>query len=664
MDKPNRRDLPTKKILLVEDDLFTGLNIKEDLIQLGYEVPAVVASGEEAVRKAGELLPDLILMDITLDGPMNGIQAATEILNTHAIPIVYLTAHTDSETLNQAKLTKPFGYLPKPSSKNAIAATIEVALYKSEADAARRKAEDELKRVRDEHEEALRKSEVKYRAVADFAHDWEFWLGPDDDFLYCSPSCQRVTGYSAAAFENDPLLLRALVHPDDLAAFDQHRQDAKDQKEIKQEFEFRIIRANGSIHWTWIAHTCQPVYDDKGQFLGTRASNRDVTYRKRLEAEVAKARNLAALGILAGGIAHDFNNLLQGLLGNLSLAKMCTPETSEAFDYLERAEDAYAQASKLTNQLMAFSTGGINFLTNIQPSPHIREVAASILDGSGLVAEFDLADTLWPINVDPVQFREVIKHMVQNAMDVMPSESGGKLKIMAVNETVEETHGEQQPILVPGNYIRISIEDQGCGISREDLPRIFDPYFSTKERCSQKGMGLGLSLCDTIIKKCGGVITVKSQPGSGTTFHIYIPAVVPAAKKMEVNKDQEVQGPRILLMDDDLGVLQVTTEFLRRSGYRVDTTMEGEAAIATFQEAHAAGDPYALVILDLTIPGGKGGKDVIAILKQIDPEVKAIVSSGYADDHAITDFAEYGFVGACVKPYLLSEMKELVGRFV
>lgn len=510
--------------------------------------------------------------------------------------------------------------------------------------------------------ESLRKSEEKYRTVADFTHAWEFWLDPEDNFLYCSPSCHRITGHSAAAFEKEPSLLRSLIHPDDLAAYDEHQQAAKSQS-ITQEIEFRIIHADDATRWRWIAHFCQPIYGEHGQFLGTRGSNRDITEHKRLENEAAKVKNLESLGVLAGGIAHDFNNLFQALLGNLTLAKMYTEESNKAFQFLDNAEQVYELANKLTGQLIAFSPGGISTMVNIQPSLYIQEEAVSTLHGSGLVVEFDLADNLWPINIDLAQFRDVIKYMVLNAMEAMIPEPGGNLKIIAANETLDETQ-KIDSTLAPGYYVRISIQDQGCGITKENLRSIFDPYFSSKQRGCQKGMGLGLSLCNSIISKHDGAITVRSNPGQGTTFNIYLPAVVAAAKKTAVTKDQQAQGPRILLMDDDIGVVQVTSNYLRSSGYRIDSTLDGDATISAFQEARAAGDPYVLVILDLTIPGGMGGKDVINILKEIDPEVKAIVSSGYASDPTMTAFAEYGFVAACAKPCLLSEMKAIFNRFV
>ena len=516
--------------------------------------------------------------------------------------------------------------------------------------------------TRKEMEEALRRSEEKYRTVADFAHDWEFWIGPNEELLYCSPSCQRVTGLSPAAFEKDPSLLRAIIHPDDLAVYDRHHQEAEEQK-ILQECEFRIRPADNLNEWRWIAHVCQPVYDDKGRFLGTRGSNRDVTERKRLEHEVVKARNLESLGVLAGGIAHDFNNLFQGLFGNISLAKMYIDDSSKAYQFLENASQVFGLATKLTGQLIAFSSGGISARINIQPANHIREEVTSTLDDSGLVAEFDLADNLWLINVDPVQFRQVIKQMVLNAKEAISSVPGGRLKVMAVNEPLTEP-SKEYPTLTPANYVRISIQDEGCGISREDLPRIFEPYFSNKPRGSQKGMGLGLALCDAIIRKHGGSITVESEPDQGTTFHLHLPSIETAVQKTGASKDLETLGPRILLMDDDPGVVHVTTNVLRLSGYRVDSTPDGDATIAAYQEARAANDPYVVVILDLTIPGGMGGKETITKLKEIDPEVKAIVSSGYTSDDVMTHFANYGFVAACAKPYLFSEIRALIEQFV
>ncbi|MCX5864819.1 MAG: ATP-binding protein [Deltaproteobacteria bacterium] len=392
-----------------------------------------------------------------------------------------------------------------------------------------REINESLEQRVEERTRELRESEEKFRTVADYTYGWEVWEDSKGYCLYCSPFCERVTGYSPEAFKADAGLLERLIHPEDLPRWKAHHAsvhyEPKTQAALDEsanELEFRILHRNGEVRW--LNHLCYHVYDLEGHDLGHRISNRDITEHKRLEAEVVKNRNLEALGILAGGIAHDFNNLLQGLLGNLELAKMNTEESSKAFPYLETAGQLYGTATKLTGQLIAFSPGGNLLPINIQPASHLKEEVVSTLEGSDLVVEFDLAEDLWPITVDPSQFRNVIKHLVLNAREAMPKESGGTLTIKAVNESLPEHHGKH-PTLPPGSYVKISIQDHGCGISKENLPRIFDPYFSTKQLGSQKGMGLGLTLCEAIIKKHGGVITVESELGHGTTFHLYLPAV-------------------------------------------------------------------------------------------------------------------------------------------
>ncbi|MDA3786778.1 MAG: ATP-binding protein, partial [Deltaproteobacteria bacterium] len=373
----------------------------------------------------------------------------------------------------------------------------------------------------------LAESQEKFRTVVDYSYGWEVWEDPAGICLYCSPSSARVTGYPPAALQADPGLRERLIHPDDLPRWKAHYEavharpgETDAGPGAGNEFDFRIIRADGEIRW--ISHLCHHIYDAKGHDLGHRISNRDITDRKLLETELVKARNLESLGILAGGIAHDFNNLLQGLLGNLEIAKMKSEKASPAYRFLEQAEQVSGAAIQLTRQLIAFSAGGYSQPTIIQPAPHIREESLATLADSGLAAEFDLPATLWDIKIDPSQFDNVIKQMVLNAMEALPALAENRLRITAANLSL--TRNQATPFtLAPGNYLKISIQDQGSGIPKEHLPRIFDPYFSTKERGSQKGMGLGLALCDAIIRKQGGTITVESAPHQGTTFHIYIP---------------------------------------------------------------------------------------------------------------------------------------------
>lgn len=440
--------------------------------------------------------------------------------------------------LGQEQMETPLVLDKKPAGRSGMDEIDQVVISFNEMRHRLRRSFDELRqtngkllrenRERIKADTALRESEEKFRTVADYTYGWEIWEDSTGSCRYCSPSCERVTGYSPEAFRADSGLLERLIHPEDLQRWKAHHayihSDAGKHESVTgpaNEFEFRLLRRDGEVRW--INHICYHVYDPEGHDLGHRISNRDTTEHKRLEAEIVKSRNLEALGILAGGIAHDFNNLLQGLLGNLELAKMNTEKSSEAFPFLENAGQLYASATKLTGQLIAFSPGGNLLPINIQPASYLKEETVSTLEGSGLVAEFDLDENLWPIIVDPSQFRNVIKHMVLNAREAMVSGSGGKLKITAANESLPEHHGKH-PTLPPGSYVKISIQDHGCGISKENLPRIFDPYFSTKQLGSQKGMGLGLTLCDTIIRKHGGAITVESELGKSTTFHISLPA--------------------------------------------------------------------------------------------------------------------------------------------
>ncbi len=658
VDSSTANGLQAKQIMLVEDEFLFAMDLKQRLLGRGYAVPAMVASGEEAVRQALMLKPDLILMDIALDGAMTGIEAATEIRRVQDIPIVYLSAHVDAGTMEMAKQTEPLGFLSKPCNLATMVSTIEMALHKSGADAARREAEKALRQERLAHEQALAKSEEKYRLVAEFTHDWEFWLGPEESILYCSPSCHKITGYAVTAFESDPGLLRRIVHPDDLAGYDQHRHGSQALK-MEGDLEFRILHADGSVRW--ISHVCQPVFSAKGEYLGTRGSHRDISQRKTLEAELNKNRNLEALGTLAGGIAHDFNNLFQVLFGNISLAKMCLPQGSEAGNYLLKAEQVYGQATKLTNQFVAFSTGGSAMPTDLHLTTFVPKAVTTILAASDCALEFDLAHDLWLVHADPVQLRQVLECLVTNAREAMPA--GGGIFVTARNESIPE--GKRRGnTLTPGNYVVISIRDQGRGINNEDLPRIFDPYFSTKPRGAQKGMGLGLSLCNTIIRKHGGMITVETGPGLGATFHVHLPAVTMDSVERTITTESMGEGPRILIMDDETAVTEVASKYLTLSGYRVDSVTNGEAAVAAFQEARAAADPYAAVILDLVIPGGMGGEEVCALLKEVDPQARVVISSGNIHAPAILDFADHGFVEALVKPYQLKAMKAMLERMV
>ena len=364
----------------------------------------------------------------------------------------------------------------------------------------------------------------------------------------------------------------------------------------------------------------------------------DITERKRLEEELLRAQKLESMGVLAGGIAHDFNNILTTILGNVSLAREKVDPDDEVFDLLMEAETASIRAQTLTRQLLTFAKGGSPVRETASISDILKESSLFVLRGSKSSCEFSIAEGLWTADVDVGQIIQIINNIIINANQAMPK--GGTIQIAAANLIIEGRHN--LPVN-PGRYISISIKDSGVGIAKKHLLDIFDPYFTTK----QEGCGLGLTTTYSIVKKHAGHITVESQLGVGTTFHIYLPASDKAIPEKEEAKIIKGQG-RILVMDDEAPIRKMIGRMLGNLGYESEFANDGAETIRKVKESEK---PYDAVILDLTIPGGMGGKEAINKLLEIDPEIKAIVSSGYSDDPVLANFQEYGFKGMMPKPF-------------
>jgi PAS domain S-box-containing protein len=385
---------------------------------------------------------------------------------------------------------------------------------------------------------------------------------------------------------------------------------------------------------------------------------RDIGERLKLEEEIQKAQRLESAGVLAGGIAHDFNNLLTAILGNISLARTYADPEGNIYERLKETERATLRAKELTQQLLTFAKGGIPITKTVDLSHTIVESAEFVLRGSNVKCECYIADNLSPVEADLGQINQVIHNLVINAYQVMPD--GGTCMLEAQNIMIKES----DPIpLSEGKYVQISVHDKGKGISSEDINKIFDPYFTTKTT----GTGLGLPTAYSIIKKHGGLLTVDSEIGKGSTFHIFLPAskrpVLSADYSAEPQELFTGEG-RILLMDDEEFVREIATELLKHLGYTVETANDGKEAIELYKKSMASGESYAAVIMDLTIPGGMGGKDAIQELKKLDPDVRTIVSSGYANDPILANFKEYGFDGMVPKPYRVEELAETLHQII
>ena len=399
-----------------------------------------------------------------------------------------------------------------------------------------------------------------------------------------------------------------------------------------------------------VADSGAPIRDKGSRIIGVVLVFRDVTEENQLREEALKAKKLESVGVLAGGIAHDFNNILAAILGNIDLASHMVGEDHESYRLLQMAEKASIRAKGLTQQLLTFAKGGDPVLETSFLEEIVRDSAMFVLSGSNVSCSFDFQEDLYWADIDKGQISQVIQNIIINADHAMPD--GGTINVTCENITLTA------PVSLPlpaGQYVKISITDTGCGIDEESLARIFDPYFSTKE----VGQGLGLAVVRSIIQKHGGCIMADSEKGSGTTFTIYLPASDSERKKVEdlfITAEPATKTGRIMIMDDDEMVRDIVDKILGRFGYEVVQAVDGDEAVEKYKDAVSSGEAIDLVIMDLTIPGGMGGKDAVKKLLTIDPDAHVIVASGYANDPVMANCREYGFLAAVQKPFQMSEL--------
>lgn len=377
----------------------------------------------------------------------------------------------------------------------------------------------------------------------------------------------------------------------------------------------------------------------------------DITERESLQEEMVKKQKLESIGLLAGGIAHDFNNVLTAILGNISLAAMFIEKGHKSSDPLGEAEKAAKQASALARQLLTFASGGQPVKCAVSLQKVIEDSVSLVVRGSNVTTVVEVPEDLPPIESDAGQMGQVFYNLIINAVQAMPE--GGTITITAGELALADNNPLSLP---PGRYVRVTCADQGCGISPENLKNIFDPYFTTKTG----GTGLGLASVHSIVNKHRGHISVSSAAGRGTTFELILPASLqrPAAATVQDSGPLESgsSGHSVLVMDDEDMIRDLVAALLEELGYRVTTCSSGEAAIELYRDAFSAGSPFRAVILDLTVPGGMGGKEAARSILDIDPAARLIVSSGYSTDPVMAESREFGFCGAVFKPYSAREI--------
>jgi len=497
-----------------------------------------------------------------------------------------------------------------------------------------------------ERTKELQCSEEKYRTMIEHSNDMIWTLDEKGSFLYFNKKSEEITGYKLKDWYGKSFA--PIILDEDLKMVENIF--IKTMEGTPQHYELGIYDHKRNL--LTLSVNTAPILKE-GKVIGTVSFGRDITEKRKMKEDLFKASKLESIGTLAGGIAHDFNNILAGVIGNITLAKLNSSSEGKIFKILTKMEKASFQAKDLTNQLLTFAKGGAPVKKVTLIKGLIRTSVQFALTGSNIRCEFSIPDDLWPVEIDESQIGQVINNLIINAVQAM--QEGGIIKVIAENIYI---NSEQVLSLNEGRYVKLSIEDMGTGISKEYLDKIFDPYFTTK----RKGSGLGLSIIYSIIKKHNGYISVESEVGIGTTFYIYLPALVGEELTIKKKKEKEIiigKG-RILLMDDEAIVRDVSGAMLKYIGYEVDFAKNGMETIELYRKAKKSGSPFDVVILDLTIPGGMGGKEAIKKLIKIDPGIKAIVSSGYSDDPIMSNFREYGFSGVLLKPYIIQELSEVL----
>jgi PAS domain S-box-containing protein len=499
-------------------------------------------------------------------------------------------------------------------------------------------------------EEALRESEEKLKSVFNHMQDVFYRTDKEDRITWVSPSALNMLGYKSVDELIGHDFSEFYLFPEKRKLFLKELSN----KGTATNYEVEMLRSDRS---TIIVSTNSHFYLDKnGEVAGVEGTCRDITERKKIEEEHRKIEKLESVGIMAGGIAHDFNNILTAIAGNIALAKLSAYPENRLSEILKDAEKACLHAKNLTNQLLTFSKGGAPVKKITHVGGLLRDSASFALRGSNVKCIFSIPDYLWPVEIDEGQITQVIHNLIINAHQAMPD--GGTIKVLAENVTAEvpdvlPIHGKE--------YIKVSIKDNGIGIPKEDIIKIFDPYFTTK----QKGSGLGLASTYSIIKNHNGYIDANSDIGKGTTFNIYLPASREKPPFKDKKSDKILKGTgNILIMDDEDTVRKTVGKMMEHLGYEVEIVKDGHEAINLYKKAKESSQPFDTVIMDLTVRNGMGGKETIKNLLEIDPGVKAIVSSGYSNDPIMADFKKYGFTGVITKPFEIKELSEVLHKVI
>jgi two-component system cell cycle sensor histidine kinase/response regulator CckA len=629
------------QILIVEDDAVIAMELEERLKSLGYAVCGVTAYGEEAVTQAIHLHPDLVLMDIKLRGAMDGIEAAAQIGARFDIPVLYLTAYADEQTLERAKLTEPFGYVLKPFEERRLHTAVQMALYKHTM------------------ERRLRESEQWLAATLRSIGDAVIATDPQGLISFLNPIAEALTGWQAEDALGQPIAtVFDLVHAETGLDVDCPVGRALGDG-LVVDLSKHLLRARDGTR-TPIDGSTALVRDDEGAVAGVVLVCRDVSRRLREQREREKlqdrlfeAQKMEAVGVLAGGIAHDLNNLMTTVIGYSSLMLSRPVDEGLVRRGMASIKEAGERATSLLQQILDLDRSHA-------PEPKVLNLNALVADiedllprllGVGTTVIVSLEPGAGYVRADPAQLEQVIMNLVVNAHEAMPE--GGTLTVETGQEQIQRA-----PTAQPGTFVCLSITDTGVGMDAETVEQVFQPFFSTKK----SGTGLGLPIAATIVRQHDGWIDVDSQPGRGSTFRVCLPTVPaePARDAGELLPQPELQGQgeRVLLVEGDEGVLAAVSEMLRLGGYTVAEARSVQEALDAFEQG---GQDFQLVFSDVVLPD-KNGLELVDQLLSHKPGLAVLLTSGYTDERARwTTISQRGF-RFIQKPYSLSQLLAAVRK--
>jgi two-component system, cell cycle sensor histidine kinase and response regulator CckA len=592
------------KVMIVEDDPILAHVFQQQLLTFGYEVLGIAASGEQALRQIEVSQPDLILMDIRIEGRLDGIETATRILRDRQIPVIYITSSAAEETLERARDTKPYGYLIKPFYDRELHATIQMAVQRYIG------------------EKALRESEARLDRAQEIAGvgSWELDVG-SGEFIW-SRQLYRIAGLSP---DTGPTVatMAASIHPDDYPAVPEWLAALRSGSR-NEPIELRIKRPDGDERTVRIDG--RPLDGSDGAVRRLAGTAQDITERRLIERQLVQAQKMEAIGSLTGGMAHDFNNVLGVIIGNLDLLKRLVRTDGEAAALCGEALDGASRCADLIRRLLAFARR-----QSLHPErTDVNALVGNIIQllgrtlGEDITLALNLDAAVCNVMVDPVQLEAAVINLATNARDAMPM--GGHLEITTRTVCLEASHAAIWPDVAFGDYALIEISDTGTGIPPEIIGRIFEPFFTTKG--PGQGSGLGLSMAFGFVKQSGGHLSAYSEPNLGTTFRLYLPrSDVPGKATAAQSEVRPVVGGEetVLVVEDNAQLRQVTEQQLIELGYRVLEAEGADAALAIV----AGGDRIDLLFTDVVMPGRMDGVDLAYEAMRLRGGLKVLLTSGF-----------------------------------